>query len=198
MTMDPILARMALRQAGLPEMYRFLAYVEGYALVIGSLGVRLAPLTIARQAMTAVIYDRVPWQPSESTFPDHLRAIAHEEMAARFGIEARARVLVPSEHAIDSLRMSSAQIGNLEGIAVFAHRAAELMAFVRVGDRAMMDATIGLTEDLRRRLQQIAPAVDDLGPARAVVMPPAQPFPPLRVVKVPSASDGKEPTGKSD
>jgi hypothetical protein len=164
MTMDPGLARMALRQSALPEVYSLLAYIEGYALVIGSLGVRLVPTVIARQAVKAVIDGRRPWQPSARTFAAQLRVVAREEMAERLDIEARSRALMPGDDAIGSMRLAVAQVGDLTGVEAFAHSAAELMPYMRIGDPALIDASVKLADELRRRLATIAPA-DDLATA---------------------------------
>lgn len=190
--MDPLLARMALRQTGLPEAFSLLAYVEGYALVVGSLGVRLVPTLVAREAVAAVLDGRRPWQPSARTFPAHLRAVAHEAMAERLRIEARSRAMVGGDDTLSSLRMAVAQVGDLTGVAEFAHSAAELMPHVRVGDLTLRDESVRLADDMRRRLAAIAPESDDIGPARTVADP--GPFaPPPRVVTVPRERDD-EPT----
>ena len=183
--MDPELARMAIRQSALPEVYSLLAYIEGYALVIGSLGVRLVPTVVARQAVKAVIDGRLPWQPSARTFSAHLRVVAREEMADRLGIEARSRALMPGDDAIGSMRLAVAQVGDLTGVEAFAHSAAELMPYVRIGDRALMDASVALADEVRRRLAKIAPPDDDLGPAHAVFS--AGPF--VRPRSVPRLGD---------
>lgn len=167
MTIDPGLARMALRQSALPEVYSLLAYVEGYALVIGSLGVRLAPTIVARQAVKAVLDGRRPWQPSARTFSAHLRVVAREEMAERLDIEARSRAFVTGDDAIGAMRLAVAQVGDLTGVEAFAHSAAELMPYVRIGDPALIDASVALADELRRRLAVIAPSDDDLGTAHA-------------------------------
>ncbi len=167
MTMEPQLARMSLRQAALPEVYSLLAYIEGYALVIGSLGVRLVPTVVARQAVKAVIDGRRPWQPSARTFSAHLRVVAREEMAERLDIEARSRAFVTGDDAIGSMRLAVAQVGDLTGVEAFAHSAAELMPYVRVGDPALIDASVKLADELRRRLSAIATPDDDLGTALA-------------------------------
>ncbi len=190
--MDPLLARMALRQSGLPEAFTLLAYIEGYALVVGSLGVRLVPTMVAREAVTAVLDGRRPWQPSTRTFPAHLRAVAHEAMAERLQIEARSRALVGGDDALSSLRMATAQVGELTGVAEYAHAAAELMPFVRVGDLSLRDESVRLADDMRRRLAAIAPATDDIEPARKVAAP--GPFAAPRVVVTVPRERDDEPT----
>ena len=180
--MDPLLARMALRQSGLPEAFTLLAYIEGYALVVGSLGVRLVPALVAREAVTAVLDGRRPWQPT---------TVAHEAMAERLQIEARSRAL-GGDDAVSSLRMASAQVGELTGVAEYAHAAAELMPFVRVGDLALRDESVRLADDMRRRLAAIAPATDDIEPARKVAAP--GPFAAPRVVVTVPRERDDEPT----
>ena len=101
--MDPLLARMALRQSGLPEAFTLLAYIEGYALVVGSLGVRLVPTMVAREAVTAVLDGRRPWQPSRRTFPAHLRAVAHEAMAERLQASLRDWLVAHGDPVADQL-----------------------------------------------------------------------------------------------
>jgi hypothetical protein len=152
--MGPALARMALRQTSLTEVLGLVAYAEGFALVVGSLGLGLEPRRVVRHAFKLVVDGQRPWHPARRGFPAHVRAVAHAAMADRLRLEGQARAHPACP--VEEVRMAAAQIGGLAGVAELAHSAGELMVFHRADDAAMITAAVGVCDAMRARLEQIA------------------------------------------
>jgi len=162
--MTPAAAALALRQVSLSEVLGLLAYVEGFALVVGSLGLALAPVRIVRHAAELVTEGRAAWVPHRRTWPAHLRAVLRALLADRLRLEAVART--PAGRPVEDVRMAVAQLGGLAGVAELAQAAGELMVFVRADDPAMLHEAVQVCDDVRARLAQLAavPGADDTAP----------------------------------
>ena len=157
-------ARLALLETGLTQVMELLAYVEGFALVVGSLGLALAPVRIVRHAAELVTEGRAAWVPHRRTWPAHLRAVLRALLADRLRLEAVART--PAGRPVEDVRMAVAQLGGLAGVAELAQAAGELMVFVRADDPAMLHEAVQVCDDVRARLAQLAavPGADDTAP----------------------------------
>ena len=162
--MTPAAAALALRQVSLSEVLGLLAYVEGFALVVGSLGLALAPVRIVRHAAELVTEGRAAWVPHRRTWPAHVRAVLRALLADRLRLEAVART--PAGRPVEDVRMAVAQLGGLAGVAELAQAAGELMVFVRADDPAMLHEAVQVCDDVRARLAQLAavPGADDTAP----------------------------------
>lgn len=152
--MAPGVARLALLELGLTQVLELLAYVEGFALVVGSLGLGLHPPRILSHAADLALTGGRPWAPHRATFPAHLRAVAHEVLTERLRLEVQTRA-APGR-ACEDLRMAVAQVGGVAGVQTLAHAAGELMVFVRAADAAMLSPAVVLCDALRATLEQCA------------------------------------------
>ncbi len=157
--MAPEVARLALREAGLTQVMELLAYVEGFALVVGSLGLALHPPRIVGHVGDLVLTGKRPWAPHRATFPAHLRAVAREVLTERLRLETATRTPpgLPEEDA----RMAVAQVGGVAGMRELAHAAGELMVFVRADDVAMVTAAVVVCDVLRADLERCARGLVD-------------------------------------
>ena len=186
--MAPAAARMALRQVSLTEVLGLLAYVEGFGLVIGSLGVVVEPTRLVREACADVVDGAAPWEPTRGTWPAHLRGVLRTRLAERLRREALSRG--QDGRPVHELRMAVAQLGDLAGVADLAHSAGELMVFVRTGDAATLRAAIAVCDRVRTQLEAIAATGGREDTAPIVVMPPRLPPPPPAGVVVEAIKDG--------
>lgn len=187
--MTPDVARMALRQFGLTEVLGLLAYVEGFGLVVGSLGVVVEPTRLVRDACAEVIDGRAPWAPPQDTLPAHLRTVLRTCLSERLRREALTRG--QDGRPVRDLRMAVAQLGDLAGVAELAHGAGELMVFVRSGDADMLRAAIAVCDRTRARLEEIAAMDGGADTAPIVALPPRLASPPEPgVVAAVVADDG--------
>ena len=147
-------ARLALLETELTQVMELLAYVEGFALVVGSLGLGLHPPRIVGHVGDLVLTGRRPWAPHRATFPAHLRAVAHEVLVERLRLETATRT--PPGRSPEEARMAVAQVGGVAGVATLAHAAGELMTFVRSDDAAMVTAAVVVCDVLRADLERCA------------------------------------------
>ncbi|MBK9031541.1 MAG: hypothetical protein IPL61_09435 [Myxococcales bacterium] len=152
--MTPTIARIALRQTTVTEVLGLLAYAEGFALVVGSLGLGLEPPRVVRHAAHQVIAGKQPWAPHRAVFPAHLRAVARAVMADRLRLEALARTHPGC--ALPDVRMTVAQVGDLAGVAELAHSAGEVMVFHRADAPALLAAAVPICDSIRALLERLA------------------------------------------
>lgn len=186
--MAPDVARLALRQIGLTETLGLLAYVEGFGLVVGSLGVVVEPTRLVRDTCAEVIDGRAPWTPPQATFPAHLRAVLRTCLCERLRREALTRG--HDGRPVRDLRMAVAQLGDLAGVAELAHGAGELMVFVRSGDGDMLRAAIAVCDRTRALLEEIAARDGGADTVPFVVLPPRRSPPVSGVVATAVTDDG--------
>ncbi len=184
--MTPTIARLALRQTSLTEMLGLLAYVEGFALVVGSLGLGFEPGRVARHAASLVIAGKHPWEPHRRVFPAYVRAVARTVMADRLRLEAITRA--HADCPVEDVRMAAAQLGGITGVAELAHTAGEVMVFHRSDDPAMVPPAISLCDSVRALLERLANLDAGLDTAPVVIAPRMAPAP--GAVEVPIAHDG--------
>ncbi len=182
-------ARLALLETGLTQVMELLAYVEGFALVVGSLGLGLHPPRIVGHVGDLVLTGKRPWAPHCVTFPAHLRAVAREVLIERLRLEAVTRT--PAGLPTEEVRMAVAQVGGVAGVATLAHAAGELMTFVRSDDAAMVTAAVVVCDVLRADLERCARAdvVDDT--ARCAAPPDAEAPPRAADVQRGPRADGE-------
>lgn len=169
--MSPKLARMALRQASLTEVLPLLAYVEGFAITVAGSGVKFVVREVVSEVIRDVLDGSRAWQPGSRTFAAHLVAVAQAVMGDELRAIAEARARATSVASIDEVRMSTAQVGTLAGVAELAHWAGESMEFIRMGDISVLQETVRICDDLRRRLQRIIDMDSPLAPLLAPPLP---------------------------
>ncbi len=162
----PMLARLALAELSLPEVARLLAYCEGFALTIGSLGVptvgpsdtsssRPPHSSVVRNALRLVIEGRARWEPERTSLEAHLRTVLRAAMEDAVTREATVRG-AGAGVAPALVRLSTAQLGDLDGVLKLAHRSGELNGVVRSNDRAVLAIAVELTDSVRARLADVA------------------------------------------
>lgn len=186
--MAPAAARMALRQVSLTEVLGLLAYVEGFGLVVGSVGVAVEPTRLVREACAEVLDGAAPWEPTRGTWPAHLRGVLRTRLTERLRREALSRG--QDGRPVHELRMAVAQLGDLAGVADLAHGAGELMVFVRAGDAATLRAAIAVCDRVRTQLEEIAATDGREDTAPIVLPPPRLPPPPAAGVVAAAIQDG--------
>jgi hypothetical protein len=155
LALAPRLARIALAELWQPEVARLIAYAEAFALVVAGLGADpFVPSALVRHTLRMFVEGRARWAPGRSSLESHLRAVVRAAMEDALHREAATRSAAAGV-APSMVRLSTAQVGDLAGIFVLAHRAGELNASIRDGDSTVVKVSAQITDWVRGRLEDL-------------------------------------------
>lgn len=149
------IARIAAAQVTIGAVIELVASVEGAALVLRNVGLKIDPIRVVQWQFREAIRGVVPWDPAGGTFFAHLKASAWARLSAHADRVALARAYATG-NGLDVLRVSIAQVGTLVGVRVAAQRLAELMPLVRATDMTYVSVAGVLRDVMRRELARIA------------------------------------------
>lgn len=158
--MTAAIALVATPQVTLGSVIELLAYLEGAALVMRSLGLEVDPIRLVQWQIQSTTRGSTPWDPGRGSFVEHLKAGAWRLLSERVDAIAVKRAMATG-HGLDVLKLSTAQVGTLSGVIEAARRLAEVMSFVRAHDMTYVRIAGGLRDWMRRELARIIAAATD-------------------------------------
>lgn len=148
------------RYSSVPEMVTVVAYVEVRAILLGWAGVpQPDPADLCRRAITSALDERRGlWHPSTAAFGAHVRGLLRGRTAAVLFRAAGRLGPVPWHQPL-----AIGQIGDVAGLEVIFHHAAEASATHRERDPRVLALAVSLTDYVRAHV------------SRRLPNPPAQP-----------------------
>lgn len=169
-SMSAAVAREALRHTTTTEFLGLLAYIEGFGLVIGSLGVAVVPPRELCLAVDDVLYGREPWDPARGIFSAYLRARVRACLERLVQLRALVQLAPAGPPTFDGARRAVAQLdeaqlgapqlGALGPILNLAHDAGERMVVHRHDDVRVLAAAVVACNATRAKLHLIAHQAD--------------------------------------
>lgn len=164
--MPPAVAQEALRQATTTEFLGLLAYIEGFGLVVGTLGVEVVPPRELCLAVDDVLYGRETWDPRRGTLGEHLRVVARAYLERLVYLRALVRLAPTGVPTFETARLAAArlddahlgttQVGTLRPIVELANDAGERMVVRRNDDVKVLAAAVIACNATRAKLHLIS------------------------------------------
>lgn len=149
-------------QLTIPELVGALGYAEVLAVFAAGLGVRLEPTALVWRGIESGLAGPRRWQPAREGFPSLVRRRVRAYMRGELEGHALQLGQPPTTG-----RLAEVQVGDLRGLEQLAHRAAEMGAWVRANDDALVPLAVALADRTQRRLAH-GPGVEVRADARAL------------------------------
>ena len=153
------------RQIDDDTMAAALAYAEGWCIVAAGLGVGLDPFTLVRSLTFDTLRGVRLWEDDRRTFVAHLHAAVEAEV--RLSIRAAVDNQRRRDEPAAAVRLTMAQLGELEGLLQAARHLALMLIGGRQRDRVVAGAGRVLAAEVRSHLAapEHPPSAPELPPA---------------------------------